>query len=43
MERRFGSLDEAICRRLQTADADTLLRWSYRLLVATSAEEVLRD
>jgi predicted transposase/invertase (TIGR01784 family) len=43
MERRFGSLDAAIRYKLQTADADTLLRWSDRLLVATSAEEVLRD
>ncbi len=43
MERRSGSVDEVICNRLQTADAETLLRWGDRLLNAASPEEVLRD
>ena len=43
MERRFGSVDEATRHRLQTADAETLLRWGDRLLSAASAVEVLRD
>ncbi len=43
MERRFGSVDEAMRHSLQTADAETLLLWSDRLLNAASAEEVLRD
>ena len=43
MERRFGSMDEATRYRLQTADAETLLRWGDRLLSAASAAEVLRD
>ena len=43
MERRFGSVDESTRHRLQTADAETLLRWGDRLLSAASAVEVLRD
>jgi flagellar biosynthesis/type III secretory pathway protein FliH len=43
MELRFGSLDETIRNRLQTADAETLLRWGDRVLSATSAEDALRD
>ena len=43
MERRFGSVDEATRHWLQTADAETLLRWVDRLLSAASAVEVLRD
>lgn len=43
MERRFGSLDEAIRQKLQSADAETLLRWGDRLLTAHSAEEMLQD
>jgi len=43
MELRFGSLDETIRSMLQTADAETLLRWGEKVLVAHSAEDVLRD
>ena len=43
MEHRFGSMDEATRQRLQTADAETLLRWGDRLLSAASAAEVLSD
>lgn len=43
LERRFGELDEAVRRRLQEADAETLLRWGDRLLTAGSAAEVVQD
>ena len=43
MERRFGPLPEPIQRRIESADAETLLRWSERILVANSMEEVLSD
>jgi len=43
MELRFGSLDEKTRHKLQTADAETLLRWGEKVLVANSAEDVLRD
>ena len=43
MELRFGSLDETTRNRLQNADAETLLKWGERLLVADSVEDVLRD
>ncbi|MCX7112077.1 MAG: Rpn family recombination-promoting nuclease/putative transposase [Proteobacteria bacterium] len=43
MELRFGRVDEQTRHRLQTADAETLLRWGDRLLSAASAEDVLRD
>ncbi|EAR23487.1 DUF4351 domain-containing protein [Nitrococcus mobilis] len=42
MERKFGALSEAQRRRIETADAETLLTWSERILVAQSPEEVLR-
>ena len=43
MERRFGSVDDAIRHRLQTADAETLLQWADRLLTAASPEEILKN
>ena len=43
MELRFGNLDETIRNRLQTANAEILLRWGERLLVANSVEDVLGD
>lgn len=42
MERRFGPLDTVTLQRLQTADADTLLRWGDRLLQAGSVAEMLQ-
>ena len=43
MELRFGKVDEQTRHRLQTADAETLLRWGEKVLVANSAEDVLSD
>jgi hypothetical protein len=43
LERRFGTVDEALRQRLQAADADTLLRWGERIFQASTAEDVLRD
>lgn len=42
MERKFGPLTEAQRRRIEGADADTLLEWSENILTATRPEEVLR-
>ena len=40
---RFGELPAAARQRLDTADADTLLRWSTRVLTAQTLAEVLDD
>ena len=40
---RFGDLPVAVQQRIEAADADTLLRWSERVLTAQSLEEVLAD
>jgi predicted transposase YdaD len=40
---KFGPPDQAIRRRLETADTDTLLRWSERLLNAGSLDEVFGE
>jgi hypothetical protein len=40
---RFGDLPAPARERIDTADADTLLRWSERLLTAASLDEVLAD
>ena len=37
---RFGSLPEEIELRVATADAQTLLRWSERVLTAPSLEAI---
>jgi len=42
-ERKFGPLSEAHRQRINAADAETLLRWSERILWAQSTEEVLAD
>lgn len=39
--RKFGPLSDAQCHRLQSADAETVLDWSERVLTATSIDEVL--
>ncbi len=41
--RAQGDLPTAVHQRIDTADADTLLRWSERVLTAQSLEEVLAD
>ena len=38
---RFGELPIAAQRRIEQADAETLLRWSERVLTAQSLSEVL--
>jgi predicted transposase YdaD len=43
LERRYGPLSEPQRLRLQTADADTLLRWGERIFQAASVDEVLSD
>ena len=40
---KFGPPDSAVRQRIQTADADTLLRWSERILTATTLDETLAD
>jgi hypothetical protein len=41
LERRFGDLPDAVCRRVEAADPQTLLAWSERILTAQSIDEVL--
>jgi hypothetical protein len=38
---KFGPLPEAVHARVASADADTLPRWSERVLTAESLNEVL--
>ncbi len=38
---RFGDLSDPVRQRIDSADADTLLRWSERVLTAQTLEEVL--
>jgi flagellar biosynthesis/type III secretory pathway protein FliH len=41
LTKRFGELPEEISRKIETADADTLLQWSERVLTAKTLDEVL--
>jgi hypothetical protein len=41
LERKFGALPAPVRRRVEQADAQTLLEWSERILTAGSVEEVL--
>lgn len=41
IERKFGPPSERVRTRITQADAETLLEWSERLLVAHSLDEVL--
>ena len=38
---KFGPLPEPVRTRIESADADTLLRWSERVLTADQLEDVL--
>ena len=38
---KFGPLPEPVRARIESADADTLLRWSERVLTADQLEDVL--
>ena len=42
IELKFGTPSEAVRAQINAADADTLLRWSERILTAQSLDEVLR-
>ncbi len=42
IERRFGRPSGAVRRRIQAADAETLLDWSERMLTADSIDAALR-
>ena len=41
LTRKFGELSEEKRRMVETADSETLLKWSERVLTADSLEEVL--
>ena len=41
MHHRFGDIPDTARRRIEAADAETLLRWLDRALVAASVDEVL--
>ncbi len=41
MERKFGVLSQAQRRRIEVADAETLLVWSEDILTAKRPEDVL--
>ncbi len=41
LQARFGDLSPAVTERIQEADAETLQRWSLRLLTATAIDDVL--
>jgi hypothetical protein len=40
---RYGDLPAAVYQRIETADAETLLRWSERVLTAKTLDENLAD
>ena len=40
IELKFGPPDAPVRKRVQSADADTLLRWSERILTAASLDEL---
>jgi hypothetical protein len=40
---RFGDLPAAVHQRIEIADADTLLRWSERVLTAATLDAILAD
>lgn len=42
LTKKFGPLSDAQQRRLQIADAETVLSWSERVLTANAIDEVLR-
>jgi flagellar biosynthesis/type III secretory pathway protein FliH len=42
-ERRFGALDDGVRQQIQSADTDTLLVWSDRLLSAQRVEDIFGD
>ncbi len=43
LQLRFGQVPAHISQRIDTADADTLLRWSERVLNALTIDDVLNE
>ena len=43
LQLRFGELPDVVQQRLETADADTLLRWSERVPTARTLDEAFDD
>jgi hypothetical protein len=43
LQLKFGTVPEAVAARIDQADADTLLRWSGRILSAGDIEDVVGD
>ncbi len=43
LERKFGTLDQRVRRKIRRTDAKTLLEWGERLLTARSLAEVFGD
>ena len=41
LTKRFGELPEETLRKIESADADTLLQWSERVLTAQTLDEIL--
>ena len=39
---KFGTPSDAVRRRIESADADTLLQWSEHILTAETLDEVLQ-
>ena len=42
IELKFGPPDAAVRKRVESADSETLLRWSERILTAGSLEELFK-
>ena len=40
---KFGDVPESVRRQIETADAQTLLAWSDRVLAATRIEQVIGE
>ncbi len=43
LQLKFGVVPEAVRRRIETAESDTLLAWSDRVLTATRIEQVIGE
>lgn len=41
LHKKFGTVPEETSRRIQAADAETLLQWSDRVLTASRIDDVL--
>jgi predicted transposase YdaD len=42
LARKFGPLPATVRERIETADAETLLQWSERVLTASALDDVVR-